>query len=93
MRGRCADLLLATAGPSGPRAWTRGPRSARGRVGRFPRQVGRCARPGVAAETEGAVLGRRRSGPTRWQGVPERRHQRLLYTRSETGWSKSLLWP
>jgi pyridoxine/pyridoxamine 5'-phosphate oxidase len=28
-----------------------------------------------------------------WQGDPERRHQRLLYARSETGWSKSLLWP
>jgi pyridoxamine 5'-phosphate oxidase len=28
-----------------------------------------------------------------WQGDPERRHQRLLYTRSGTGWSKSLLWP
>ncbi|MDT5045761.1 MAG: pyridoxamine 5-phosphate oxidase [Mycobacterium sp.] len=36
-----------------------------------------------------------------WQGDPQRRHQRLLYTRSETDaesdtaarWSKSLLWP
>jgi pyridoxamine 5'-phosphate oxidase len=28
-----------------------------------------------------------------WQGDPERRHQRLLYTCSGTTWSKSLLWP
>ncbi|HEX7827285.1 MAG TPA: pyridoxal 5'-phosphate synthase [Mycobacterium sp.] len=28
-----------------------------------------------------------------WQGDPERRHQRLLYSRSDTGWTKSLLWP
>lgn len=28
-----------------------------------------------------------------WQGDPDRCHQRLLYTRSGTTWSKNLLWP
>jgi pyridoxamine 5'-phosphate oxidase len=28
-----------------------------------------------------------------WQGDPERRHQRLLYTATSDGWSKGLLWP
>lgn len=28
-----------------------------------------------------------------WQGDPERRHQRLQYTRDSDGWSKTLLWP
>jgi pyridoxamine 5'-phosphate oxidase len=28
-----------------------------------------------------------------WQGDPERRHQRLLYTATPDGWSKGLLWP
>ncbi|MDT5078758.1 MAG: pyridoxamine 5-phosphate oxidase [Mycobacterium sp.] len=28
-----------------------------------------------------------------WQGDPERRHQRLLYTEAGAGWERNLLWP
>jgi pyridoxamine 5'-phosphate oxidase len=28
-----------------------------------------------------------------WQGDPERRHQRLLYTSQPGGWTRALLWP
>lgn len=28
-----------------------------------------------------------------WQGDPERRHQRLLYTEGGAGWERKLLWP
>jgi pyridoxamine 5'-phosphate oxidase len=28
-----------------------------------------------------------------WQGDPERRHHRLLYSATSDGWSKTLLWP
>jgi len=28
-----------------------------------------------------------------WQGDPQRRHTRLRYRRTATGWDKELLWP